>query len=45
MQTIADNNLLADVLASVLPPGRPVEGGGDEAPPAGDEDEEETPPS
>ena len=45
MQSIAEDRLLGDLLASALPPNRPLEGGGDnEAPPEGGDEEEETPP-
>jgi hypothetical protein len=43
MRTIADDRLLSELLGATMPPGRPLEGGGDEAPPEPDE-EEETPP-
>jgi hypothetical protein len=45
MQTMTGDHLLTDLLASVMPPGRPQEGGGDEAPPEGDGAEEETEPT
>ena len=39
MQTIADDRLLSELLASTMPPGRPLEEGGDEVPPAPEEGE------
>jgi hypothetical protein len=43
MQTIADDRLLSELLATAMPPGRPLEEGGDEAPPESDEEEEAEP--
>ena len=42
MQSIAEDRLLGELLASALPPNRPLEEGGTEDTPP--DDEEETPP-